>query len=422
MTRLIVYAGANGAGKSTLRDGGADLVDLAIDPDRIARLINPAAFRTMDLAAGKEALRLFDVGLQAGQSLSLETTLTGRTVLARMRAAKDVGYDVTLRYVALASVEQNLARVDARARAGGHWIAPEVIARRVGNSLDNLAPAIAIADRSVLFDNSGPSHRRVLEVEQGRISFQSEQMPAWLASRLPQVRAQLEKVSAGDAVRVPGVFDPFGDRASRGYLRNALATDDPALIARIEARAFSVNVQPALQSLETRSRLTHDDVLSTHRQLFQSVYPWAGQDRSVLAPDIAISKGGASDLFAHPRDVRRGIEHGLEMAREPNAMRDRPGTVFGQLAYAHPFLDGNGRVLMVVHADLALRSGLHLDWSAVSKEAFLQALTAELCAPGTAMDALLKPLVRPGPLPSATAAERVLATPGFRSKGPSPGM
>lgn len=53
MKRLIVYAGANGAGKSTLREGGSDPVDIAIDPDRIARRINPDAPRSVDLEAGK---------------------------------------------------------------------------------------------------------------------------------------------------------------------------------------------------------------------------------------------------------------------------------------------------------------------------------------------------------------------------------
>lgn len=41
MSRLIVYAGPNGAGKSTLRDIGGDIVDVVVDPDRIARELAP---------------------------------------------------------------------------------------------------------------------------------------------------------------------------------------------------------------------------------------------------------------------------------------------------------------------------------------------------------------------------------------------
>jgi len=35
------------------------------------------------------------------------------------------------------------------------------------------------------------------------------------------------------------------------------------------------------------------------------VYPWAGQDRSATAPNIAIVKAGYKTLFAHPADVKK---------------------------------------------------------------------------------------------------------------------
>ncbi len=78
-------------------------------------------------------------------------------------------------------------------------------------------------------------------------------------------------------------------------------------------------------------------MLDTHRRLFSSVYPWAGQDRTTLAPDITIGKGGISDLFAHPADVRRAAEYGLPMGPDVGKMRANPGEVFGALAYAHSF-------------------------------------------------------------------------------------
>lgn len=191
MRRLIVYAGANGAGKSTLRADGADPVDLEIDPDRIAREIRPADPRSVDFAAGKEALRWFDRALAEGRSLSLETTLTGRTVLGRMQAAKDAGYEVILRYVAVSDADVNIRRVQARAAQGGHWIDPDTVRRRVAGSLENLAAAVAIADRAVLLDNSGDSHRRVLDIERGRIAFEAPDPPAWLVAQRPRIAAEL---------------------------------------------------------------------------------------------------------------------------------------------------------------------------------------------------------------------------------------
>ena len=177
-----------------MRAGGTDAVDVEIDPDRIARQINPADPHSVDFAAGKEALRLFDLTLAEGRSLSLETTLTGRTVLGRMQAAKDAGYRVTLRYVAVSDIATNIRRVQGRAVRGGHWIDPDTIKRRVAGSLNNLPAAIAIADRAVLLDNSGTSHHRVLEVERGRVVFEVADPPPWLAGQMLRIAAELERM------------------------------------------------------------------------------------------------------------------------------------------------------------------------------------------------------------------------------------
>jgi cell filamentation protein len=75
-------------------------------------------------------------------------------------------------------------------------------------------------------------------------------------------------------------------------------------------------------------------------------------------------------------------------------MKAKPGEVMGYLAYAHPFLDGNGRAIMVVYAILSLRAGLSIDWAATAKAGYLFALTNELDDPGKGyLDAYLAPSV-----------------------------
>lgn len=215
-------------------------------------------------------------------------------------------------------------------------------------------------------------------------------------------------------------FDPFGDRDTRGYLRNRLGTNDAALISQLEAHAFAANVLPALAALKVAKTVGYDQVLDTHRRLFSSVYPWAGQDRATLAPNIAIAKGGVADLFTHPSDVRRATDYALGMASDVHRLRAKPGEVFGALAYAHPFLETNGRTLMTVHADLTRRAGFHVDWPAIGKAEFLTALTAELRKPGSSLDTLLLPHVQPGPLPTERAAAGLARNPGLNRSGPSP--
>jgi predicted ABC-type ATPase len=57
--RLIIVGGPNGAGKSTLTRT-AGLRGHLIDPDAIAKAINPAGPESASLSAGREALRRSD--------------------------------------------------------------------------------------------------------------------------------------------------------------------------------------------------------------------------------------------------------------------------------------------------------------------------------------------------------------------------
>jgi cell filamentation protein len=97
-------------------------------------------------------------------------------------------------------------------------------------------------------------------------------------------------------------FDPFGDFETRGYLRNAETEKDLAIVRRLEHASFTTGIDDAFAALAKRNPLTYADVLETHKVLFGALYPWAGQDRAVTAPDIAVSRGEV--LFAHPSRFR----------------------------------------------------------------------------------------------------------------------
>ena len=91
-------------------------------------------------------------------------------------------------------------------------------------------------------------------------------------------------------------FDPFGDFATRGYLRNIAGEKDRAIVRQMEHAAFTTGLDAAFEALTKRKTLTYADVLATHRTLFDPVYPWAGDDRAKTAPGLAISKGAADRL------------------------------------------------------------------------------------------------------------------------------
>lgn len=93
-------------------------------------------------------------------------------------------------------------------------------------------------------------------------------------------------------------FYPFGDFETQGYLRNHEKEKDVDIIRRLEHASFATGLDEAFAQLAKAKSLQYDHVLGTHRVLFDPIYPWAGQDRTQTAPDIAVSKGGV--LFALP--------------------------------------------------------------------------------------------------------------------------
>src|SRR5258707_14647072 len=63
-------------------------------------------------------------------------------------------------------------------------------------------------------------------------------------------------------------FDPFGDFATEGYLRNYEKEKDLAIVKRAENASFMTGLDEAFAHLAESKVLTYDDVLTTHGILF----------------------------------------------------------------------------------------------------------------------------------------------------------
>ncbi|WP_374436517.1 Fic/DOC family protein [Tabrizicola sp.] len=194
----------------------------------------------------------------------------------------------------------------------------------------------------------------------------------------------------------PKPFDPFGDFDQAGYLQNVLGLSDPEEVKTVEHTTFLANLPDAIEALRTSKNITYQSFLDTHRILFGDFYPWAGHDRAEVAADLQISKG-PKVVFANAPDIRRAIDYGLRLAEAPG-LRQVPGAVMGYFAHAHPFLDGNGRTLMLVFGELCFRHGFSIAWERTSKSDYLTALTEELAAPEKGiLDCYLAPFLA-GPI------------------------
>ena len=60
-------------------------------------------------------------------------------------------------------------------------------------------------------------------------------------------------------------FDPFGDFATRGYLRNRAGERDRAIVRRMEHAAFTTGLDAAFEALSKRAALTYNYEVSAAR-------------------------------------------------------------------------------------------------------------------------------------------------------------
>lgn len=111
-----------------------------------------------------------------------------------------------------------------------------------------------------------------------------------------------------------------------------------------------------------------------HRHLFQDVYEWAGEIRTV-----EMSKGGSQfqprRLIAtgmgdvHQRLVRQDFLKGLDAT----AFAREAGQIIGDVNHAHPFREGNGRTQLLYLKQLTEQAGHAIDLNQIDWERRMEA-------------------------------------------------
>jgi len=153
-----------------------------------------------------------------------------------------------------------------------------------------------------------------------------------------------------------------------GVLRNRVGATTAATLRDaendlVEARVIELRETPRLLGSRTYDL---GYLQSIHRHLFQDVYEWAGDLRTV-----GLEKGG--EAFSPPGNIRQAMDHAAATIDEldrlrgvgPNHLAGKVAYIYDYVNFAHPFREGNGRCTREFF-DLLLaerRSGL--DWELV---------------------------------------------------------
>ena len=119
--------------------------------------------------------------MRGEEDFVVETTLTGNVERRLFEPAQARGWQIYPHYVCLASVDDNVRRVEERFRAGGHFIPAETVARRYQRSLQTLRRVLPKADQAWLYDNSRrQGFDLVMHTQRGQILYLASAVPDWL--------------------------------------------------------------------------------------------------------------------------------------------------------------------------------------------------------------------------------------------------
>jgi cell filamentation protein len=159
-------------------------------------------------------------------------------------------------------------------------------------------------------------------------------------------------------------------------LRNLRNFRDAAVLSEFEAEATARR----LRQLEHKSLSGAFDsgyLQAIHHHIFQDVYDWAGDFRTV-----SISKSG--DPFAFPQHIASSLNKTCEELKRE-----------GHLNAIHPFREGNGRTQREFIRELALQSGLMIDWRQVKQEEMIEASRRSLRIDNAALEQVLRKALDP---------------------------
>jgi len=159
-------------------------------------------------------------------------------------------------------------------------------------------------------------------------------------------------------------------------LRNRYGITEEQALEKAEASAVAIRSLALVRKpLKGAFDLAH--LQAIHRYLFQDVYDWAGQLRTVDMTKGATRfahfghiAGAAADVFT--KLAKEQCLRGLNA----DEFSHRAAFYLGELNALHPFREGNGRTQRAFLLHVAFACGYYVAWEKMDREALLAASIA----------------------------------------------
>lgn len=159
-------------------------------------------------------------------------------------------------------------------------------------------------------------------------------------------------------------------------LRNRRGLRDADELADFERHATAVRLAE-LAAVELPGRYDLAHLRAFHGHLFQDVYDWAGELRTVeLAKDASpFCRREHIESYSHGVFARLASEQRLQ-GLDHKAFVERLAHYLGEVNAIHPFREGNGRAQRAFFSQLARETGRHLAWERIDAQRNIDACRA----------------------------------------------
>ena len=155
-------------------------------------------------------------------------------------------------------------------------------------------------------------------------------------------------------------------------LKNKLGITDAENFRQAERRLTATRIIE-LRREPLPGKVDLDHLKKIHKYIFQDVYKWAGQARTVN-----ISKGDVFCLPEHIDSAGKEIFDKLAKADHLKGLNadqfaEKAGALLSDINHLHPFREGNGRAQRELVLQVARNAGHDLEWSKISDERMIEA-------------------------------------------------
>jgi cell filamentation protein len=188
-------------------------------------------------------------------------------------------------------------------------------------------------------------------------------------------------------------YDAFEDPYAypgMSVLRNRLDIRDQATLDAFEVEISTLRAEEPLPEGD----FDPEHYCRIHRHLFQDVYDWAGQYRTVRT-----SKGG--NVFCYPENIPKQMDTLFDAMRDLDLFRVEVREIFleqaarflGELNAIHPFREGNGRSQLAFLGLIGETAGHPFVFERLDRKTFMPAMIASYSGNSQPLNSELRKLL-----------------------------